>query len=601
MSHRDASLKPVARVFVHTEGADVAVTEQHRAGDQSELTIEFVVSEKSAASARERHRVITNVLRRTSTAVGFLAMAVTIESRAVAQAPAALHRMPVIPADLLIRPIAIRSGIGASHDAVSTSSPDAQRFYDQGLSYLHNYVWIEAARSFNQALKLDSRLPTAYIGLSLALTGLNQSAAARDAFDRAQSLPTTNEHERRHRVVRERQIAAESAPGDADRLAAYRKALDEALAEFPADVELWLQRGVAEASNAGDRGQGSPMSAVSFYMKALALAPDHFAAHHYLTHAYENGGRTQDALTHGAAYARLAPDVPHARHMHGHDLRRVGRIREAILEFEAADRLEAAFFASEQVSPDNDWHYEHNLELMGTSYQYTGQLRRAAPLLEKAFGPPTANLVQAVNKRQWPAFLRAHGELDRALAAARVLGAHPNAVVQAIGRIEAAHALLAARKVNEAATEANAAVAILRKGEPGSALAAIEMELLQGEFYLRIGPRDKGRDALVKALARARAAPGPDEWAQALFTLESIATAARDTGDWEFAGEVAKQMIAHDEAYAGSHYATGLVAEHNGDRASAQRAFTTAVRLWGQADADLPQLLDVKKRLQALQ
>ena len=227
-------------------------------------------------------------------------------------------------------------------------------------------------------------------------------------------------------------------------------------------------------------------------------------------------------------------------------------------------------------------------------------MRRAAPLLEKAFELPTSNLVQAVNKRQWPAFLRARGEPARALAAARVLATHPNGVVQAIGHIEAAHALIATGQLNDAATESNTALALLRKGEPGSALASIEMQLLQGEFFLRTGQRDKGRDTLARGLAAARAAPGPDEWAQALFTLEAVATSARQTGDWEFAADVAKQMIAHDPAYAGSQYARGLVAERDGDRSAARTAFATAVTLWKQADSDLPALVDAQRRLTAL-
>ena len=111
--------------------------------------------------------------------------------------------------------------------------------------------------------------------------------------------------------------------------------------------------------------------------------PDHFAAHHYLTHAYKNGGRIQEALEQGAAYARLASAIPHARHMYGHDLRRLGRIREAITEFAAADALERAYFAQERVDPEDDWHYEHNLDLLGTSYQYAGQIRLAAAMSRK--------------------------------------------------------------------------------------------------------------------------------------------------------------------------------------------------------------------------
>ena len=126
------------------------------------------------------------------------------------------------------------------------------------------------------------------------------------------------------------------------------------------------------------------------------------------------------------------------------------------------------------------------------------------------------------------------------------------------------------------------------------------MQLLQGEFFVRTGQRDKGRDALARGLAAARAAPGPDEWAQALFTLEAVARSARLLGDWEFAADVAKQMIAHDPAYAGSQYAQGLVADHDGDRSAASTAFATAVTLWKQAGADLPALLDAQRRLTAL-
>src|SRR5206468_7995368 len=121
----------------------------------------------------------------------------------------------------------------------------------------------------------------------------------------------------------------------AKNIPAYRAALDAALAKYPDDEELWLARGQAESEDPEERGQGSAAGSIRFYEKALALAPAHFAAQHYLTHAYENSGRIQEALTRGATYAKMAPGVPHARHMLGHNLRRVGRIGEAIGEFRA--------------------------------------------------------------------------------------------------------------------------------------------------------------------------------------------------------------------------------------------------------------------------
>ena len=157
---------------------------------------------------------------------------------------------------------------------------------------------------------------------------------------------------------------------------------------------------------------------VRYYEKALALAPAHFAAHHYLTHAYENTGKVPEALTQGATYAKMAPDVPHARHMDGHNLRRAGRIDEAIAAFAAADALETAYFAAEQIPVEYDWHYQHNLDLLATSYQYVGRMKKAEELFTRSFAIASTLLVQEFNKREWPEFLLARGRAQEALAAA---------------------------------------------------------------------------------------------------------------------------------------------------------------------------------------
>ena len=91
---------------------------------------------------------------------------------------------------------------------------------------------------------------------------------------------------------------------------------------------------------------------------------------------------------------------------------------------------------------------------------------------------------------------------------------------------------------------------------------------------------------LQELVRKVRAAPGPDAWSQALFTLESIARAARDSGDWELAAWTADQMIDHDPNYAGSHYALALVAQHQGDSAKAAAAMALAKQHWKHADPD---------------
>ena len=517
-----------------------------------------------------------------------------------AAAQHAPHAVPLIPQPLLERPVTIRAGVGPAHDDAGTKSPEAQRFYDQGLAYLHNYVWIEAARSFNQALRADPNLALAHVGLSYAYVEVNQSALATQSISAAQALTAKQTgHVRRHVETRSLQMAAESAPGDPAKLAVYRKALDGALAAFPNDVDFVLRRGIAESPDPADRGQGSIPAAIPYYERALKMAGPSassaalttWAAHHFLAHAHENAGRIREAEIHAAAYAARNPAVPHAVHMHGHELRRLGRINEAIARFEAADKLQRDYLAREQIPAEFDWHHAHNLDLLAASYQYIGQMRKAEALLKQSFNLPTMLLVQAVNKREWPEFLIARNRPTEALAAAKTLLSHPNQVVQATGFIEVGASALAMNRPAEGAAASNAALKVLRSAKAGQSLAAIALDALQGEVLLRTGQRDKGRSAMERAAQNWRGVSGPDAWTQSLFRLEALARTARSVGDWPFAARMAQLMLEHDPNYGGTHFALGLVAHHEtGTSATTLREFALAEKAWANADKDLAEL-----------
>lgn len=510
------------------------------------------------------------------------------------------HVIPVVPQALLERPVTLRTGIGRAHDAASTKSTEAQGFYDQGLAYLHSYVWIEAARSFNQALRSDPGLALAHVGLSYAYIEVNKPTEARQAIARARALAQGSPkgllpHDRHHVEARALQMAAEEAPGDPMKLAAYRKALDAALAAFPDDVELILLRGVAESPDPANRGQGSVLASIPFFERALKAAPNHFGARHYMAHAFENSGRVNESLSNAAAYAGQAPAVPHAVHMHGHELRRAGRPVEALAQFEAADKLQRDYFAREKMAADLDWHHQHNLDLLAATYQYLGQMKKAEPLLKQSFGLPSNLLVQVVNKREWPAYLLARNRPAEALEAAKVLVSHPNPLVQAAGHIETGFALLAMNRVPDAGAAANAALRALKSSPGGQDLVFIGLEALQGELRLRTAPREQGRKMMLSAAQKWRALPGPDAWSQSLFRLEAMARAARAVGDWELAGRMAQLMAEHDPAYFGSHYALALVAQNAGHLPNARREFDLALKAWATADKDLPELAAARK------
>ena len=513
-----------------------------------------------------------------------------------AEAPAA-----TFPVEMLERPVPIRSGIGAVSETVTTSSKEAQAFYNQGLAYLHSYVWIEAARSFNQALGHDGKLAMSYIGLSRAFSGLNAHTAARAALERAQLLASgVSEREQRRISIRAKHLDAIADPGNVEKHFQYKNAIDAALATDPKDIELWLLRGISEEANAAGRGQHGGAPSIRFYEKALQLSPDNFAAHHYLTHSLENTDRIPEALKHGEIYARLAPAIPHAHHMYGHDLRRVGRVVDAIAEFRRADELERAYYKSENIPAEYDWHHEHNLDLLSTSYQHEGQMKAAEEFMRQAFAIPSMQDALEFNKKQWPEFLIARGRNEEALLAASKLSESRWDIVRAIGRICAAQAHLAMDNLQAASTEAKAALEELRASGGRAAFVSGYLEALQGEFYLRTGLAEKGRAMLKQITSKIRSEPGPDAWTQALFRLEAIGRAARAAGDWELAEYLARQMIEHDAAYAGSHYALALVAEQKKDTALALQEFAAAEKLWRNANTDLPELQQTRARIAAL-
>ena len=507
-----------------------------------------------------------------------------------------------VPREVLERPVPVRSGIGVAHDPVTTSVPEAQAFYDQGVAYLHSYVWIEAARSFHEALRRDPKVALAWIGLSRVFTGLEDAPAARDALEKARSLAEgVSPREKRRIELRAVHLDALDALGDPAKHLAYKKALDAALAADMGDVELWMLRGNAEEASAAGRGQRGGAASVAFYERALAVSPGHFGAHHYLIHSNETIGSVQEALRHGEVYVKAAPAIPHAHHMWAHDLRRVGRTQDAIAQFRKADELEQAYYAAERIAPDLDWHHKHNLDLLSTSYQHQGQMKEAERLMRVAYALTAPLEYMDYQKKEWPGFLLARGRVEEAEAAGREFIRSKWGATRVAGHVVLGQAQLARGRVEEAreqlALADKEAESIPSGPRALSPDVAPYVDRLRGEVYLRSGRAEDRRALLKEVQARIRAVPGPDAWMQALFILESIANSARQAGDWDLVDYTARQMQDHDPSYAGAHFLLALVADHRGDAAAARASFAEAEKLWQHADPDLPELGRVRSRV----
>ncbi len=501
-----------------------------------------------------------------------------------------------VPRELLERPVPLRQGIGKIHEQVTTSSPEAQAYYDQGLAYLNSYVWIEAARSFHQALRLDPSLAMAYLGLSDAYIGLQDIAGARAAFEKAQSPgEKSSEGERARIAIRARQLDYLQDSGNLQKYFAYRQAITDALVVTPNDPWLWILRGFTDEGSPFAHGQGGGVDTIAFYEMALKLSPDNFAAHHYLTHTLENHGPLKDALEQSEIYARLAPAVPHAHHMHGHELRRAGRTEEAIQEFVKAEELEDAYYRAENIPPQLDWHHAHNLQLLAMSYEALGQMKAAEAALRQAFSLPAQTDFADYNRKAWPEFLLDCGRAQEALAATQELMKSNWAMARFAGHALAGRALAAMNQMEDAKSELRLAEQETEQIHAGVLKSLVDGILLRAELLLREKKWEEG-NRLMEGIERDLVAvPGPDAWSEALFQLEYIARVAREAGDWELAESTAQKMIRHDPSYAGGYFALGLVAEHKGHTPSAREAFAKAEKLWSKADADL-QLTPIRKK-----
>lgn len=286
-----------------------------------------------------------------------------------------------IPQSVLRAEIPLRESLSRIHHPASTDSSIAQDFYDQGLTYYYTYGWIDAARSFNAALAHDPEFAMAWLGLARTYIELgNYSQAdgddektrnlARELARKAQGLRGTIQSRNELDLL---DLLTELVDGksfyrlDDDGKAGYRQKVAAAVSSHPRDVELlFLQAMVAPTERRSER-----------FNELLVVAPDHVGAHHELVHHYEiEPGHVDRAVAHGNIMSRLAPRIAHVRHMYGHNLGRVGRMPEALVEFEAADDIELALSETEGISVEYDWHHQHNLiYLLRSNYHQRNLLR----------------------------------------------------------------------------------------------------------------------------------------------------------------------------------------------------------------------------------
>ena len=274
---------------------------------------------------------------------------------------------------------------------ITTSSPEAQRYFDQGLRLSYAFNHAEAIRAFRQAAAIDTDCAMCYWGVAYAL-GPNINApispeAAKEAFAaieeaRARAAKASAKEQAFIAALARRYTsdpAAERPPLDA----AYADAMRELAKQFPDDLDaatLFAQSLMDTSPWNYWNQDGSPRpltgEVVSTLESVLKRQADHVGAIHLYIHAVEASPDPGRATPYADRLAALVPGAGHLVHMPAHVYLRTGRYNDASVANVNAQKADSAYLETDRV-PGNMM-YEvgyvtHNLHFFVTSASLEGR------------------------------------------------------------------------------------------------------------------------------------------------------------------------------------------------------------------------------------
>ena len=326
--------------------------------------------------------------RRTFLAGAGLLFSLSFATSIPAQAPPPSET--TAPADAAREPIF--DGLGNLHHPVTTKSPLAQRYFDQGLTFIYVFNHDEAAGSFKEAARRDPDMAMAYWGIALSLgpnINLPEDTArgkeAYGAIKKAQSLEANvSAPERAYIDALAKRYAADGKMND-QLQTAYADAMRTVARDNPDDPDA----GALFAESLMDlhpwnlwTADGKPVAGTDEIVATLEGVmkkyPDHIGANHYYIHAVEASPDPGRALDAAGRLGKLAPAAGHVVHMPAHIYIRTGDYAgsaEANLSAIKADKVYIRARDPKGVYPL--MYYPHNIQFLWASYMMEGNSKGA--------------------------------------------------------------------------------------------------------------------------------------------------------------------------------------------------------------------------------
>jgi tetratricopeptide (TPR) repeat protein len=279
--------------------------------------------------------------------------------------------------------------LGAYSYRITTPSPEAQRWFDQGLRLTYAFNHNEAQKAFREAVRIDPGCAMCYWGIAIT-EGSNYNSPTDP--DREKRALAAVEHAQQHATAvspRERALIQaiakrHSADPGATRAAldlAYAGAMRDAARQFPDDLEiatffadammnlrpwnLWTPEGAP---------QPGTEEIVRTLERVIAAKPDHPGALHLYIHAVEASTQPQRAEAAADRLVKLMPGAGHLVHMPSHIYWRVGRYTDAVTVNTSAVRADRRYFETAQPSPIyRGLYYPHNIDFIWHSSSMQGR------------------------------------------------------------------------------------------------------------------------------------------------------------------------------------------------------------------------------------
>ncbi|WP_411818929.1 tetratricopeptide repeat protein [Hyphococcus formosus] len=295
----------------------------------------------------------------------------------------------------------LQSNLGHIQFAVTTSKPEAQAWFNQGLAHMFNFNHGAAVKAFKQAQKIDPECAMCFWGEAYALgpninapMGDDAVAPAWEAINKALAL-RSNADEKERELINALGYRYEAQPID-DRAKldnAFADAMDAVAIKYPDDD--FVASIAAEANmdtqpwdywEADARTpKGRTARTISLIETVLARNPDYPAAIHLYIHMTEASQNPYRAADHADRLAALSPGLGHLIHMPSHTYFRIGRFKQALdhnIDAVAADETYLA--GTDDASRIYEYGYfTHNVHFALTAAQMAGDGDAAMIMAEK--------------------------------------------------------------------------------------------------------------------------------------------------------------------------------------------------------------------------